>query len=177
MTTATKEMQSGISSTADAAAGSVRVVADIAASPEAVFHALTDPKEIVQWWGQADMYRTREYKSDLLPGGKWKGWMESAAGAAKMTDADAPEMTVEGEYITVDPPRLLEYTWSPSWDGFVVTRVRCEIEPTSSGSRVTLTHTGFGDRANAATGHSEGWVRALGWLSQHLQSRQGSATK
>ncbi len=178
MTTTANGTQDGITSTADAATGSIRVVADIAASPEAVFRALTDPKEILQWWGgQGGMYQPRDWESDLRPGGKWKGWLESKGDASKMTDVDAPGMTVEGEYITVDPPRLLEYTWSPTWDGLIVTRVRCEIEPTSFGSRITLTHTGFGDREGAMGGHKEGWLRGLRGLSVHLQSRQGFRTK
>ena len=43
----------------------------IAAPPERVFQAITDPKQMPQWWGQQGMYRITEWTADLRPGGKW----------------------------------------------------------------------------------------------------------
>ena len=43
----------------------------IAAPPERVFQAITDPHQMPQWWGQSTMYRVTECKADLRPGGKW----------------------------------------------------------------------------------------------------------
>jgi hypothetical protein len=43
----------------------------VAAPPERVFQALTDPGQMPRWWGQAGMYRITECKADLRPGGKW----------------------------------------------------------------------------------------------------------
>ncbi|MBA3672299.1 MAG: SRPBCC domain-containing protein, partial [Gemmatimonadaceae bacterium] len=74
--------------------------------------------------------------------------------------------------ITVDPPRLLEYTWSPSWDDFAVTKVRCEITPTATGSRLTILHSGFEGKAKMATDHGDGWVRVLGWLSDYVYGKR-----
>ncbi len=45
----------------------------IAAPPDRVFQALTDPKQMSQWWGQKGLYRMMEHKADLRPGGKWSG--------------------------------------------------------------------------------------------------------
>jgi len=42
----------------------------IAAPPDRVFQALTDPKQMSQWWGQKGLYRMMEHKADLRPGGK-----------------------------------------------------------------------------------------------------------
>ncbi len=39
---------------ADVQAGLVRATVDIAAPPEAVFRALTEPGELARWWGSAD---------------------------------------------------------------------------------------------------------------------------
>jgi uncharacterized protein YndB with AHSA1/START domain len=70
MTAATQDLSSvGIRATADAENGTVHVVADIAAKPEAVFRALTDPDEIVKWWGADGVYRTDRFEADLRPGG------------------------------------------------------------------------------------------------------------
>lgn len=172
MTTATQEFSGlGVNATADTEKGLVKVVADIAAPPEAVFRALTDPAELAQWWGAEGVYRTERWEVDLRPGGKWVSHIAMPEGAPKMTDRDEPQQEVRGEYITVDPPRLLEYTWSPSWDGFAVTTVRCEIEPTARGSRLTLVHSGFGDRAKMASDHAAGWVRVLGWFVRWAEER------
>ena len=44
---------------------------DIAVSPERVFQALLDPKQVVQGWGQEGVYRCKEFHSDLHAGGRW----------------------------------------------------------------------------------------------------------
>ena len=36
------------------------------------------------------------------------------------------------------------------------------------GTRVLVTHTGFGDRATAAEGTGKGWKRVLEWLGEHV---------
>jgi uncharacterized protein YndB with AHSA1/START domain len=110
---------------------------EIAAPPEEVFRALTDPRELEEWWGSGDGYRTREWEVDARPGGEWR---------VRTTDGEGNEATVEGEYLVVDPPRRLEYTWRTSRDGFAPTRVRYDLAPAEvdgvDGTRVTVTHTG-----------------------------------
>lgn len=169
MTVTTEGPTSAITSSADAESGTVTVVADIAAPPERVFHALTDPAEVPKWWGADGVYRTERWESDLRPGGKWKSYIAAPEGT-EMSDPRTPEpQTVGGEYITVDPPRVLEFTWAPSWDDFKSTTVRYHIEPTATGSRLTVTHSGFAGRAEMGTAHAEGWVRVLGWLSSYVR--------
>ena len=36
----------------------------IAAPPERVFQAITDPKQMPLWWGQQGLYRVTEWKAD-----------------------------------------------------------------------------------------------------------------
>lgn len=173
MTATTQEsVGTGVHATADTEKGTVNVTADIAAPPEKVFRALTDPVELAKWWGAEGVYRTERWEVDLRPGGKWVSHIASPEGAPKMTDRDEPQQEVRGEYITIDPPRLLEYTWSPSWDNFAVTKVRCEITPTATGSRLTIVHSGFEGKAKMATDHGEGWVRVLGWLSDYTAGKK-----
>ena len=82
MTAATQDLSSaGVRATADAEKGTVNVVADIAAKPEAVFRALTDPAEVVKWWGAEGVYRTDRFESDLRPGGKWKSYIAAPEGS------------------------------------------------------------------------------------------------
>ena len=148
---------SPVSVTADKEKGTVNASVDINASPERVFRALTT-SEMSEWWGQEGMYRTHEYEIDLRPGGKW---------GCTATGVDGAKQTVGGEYITIDPPKLIEYTWVPSWDNFATSRVRIEIEPKGKGSHVTVIHTGFADRPDMVEPHGEGWTRVLGWLAAY----------
>jgi uncharacterized protein YndB with AHSA1/START domain len=62
----------------------------IAAPPERVFQAITDPDQATQWWGQQGVYRVTEWKGDLRPGSKW-----SSAGVG----ADGTSFRVDGEYL------------------------------------------------------------------------------
>jgi uncharacterized protein YndB with AHSA1/START domain len=150
-----------ISVTADTKKGVIRGTAEINAPPERVFRALTT-EEMADWWGHDGVYRTSDYKIDLRPGGRW---------SCKAIGGDGSESTVGGEYITIDPPRLLEYTWEPSWDNFAVSKVRIEITPMGAGSRVSILHTGFEGREQMATNHSEGWARVFGWLAEYLAAK------
>ena len=70
----------------------------IAAPPERVFQAITDPSQMPKWWGQQGMYRVTECTGDLRPGGKW-----SSTGVG----ADGTPFRVDGEYLEIAPPRLL----------------------------------------------------------------------
>jgi uncharacterized protein YndB with AHSA1/START domain len=79
------------------------------------------------------------------------------------------ESTVDGEYIEVDPPKRLVYTWRPSWDDYAVTTVQYDLQPTATGTRLLVTHTGFGDRAMAAAGTGEGWKRVLEWMGDYVE--------
>lgn len=125
-----------------------------------------DASELAAWWGSDDMYRTSDWKLDLRSGGKW---------SARAQGADGTAMTLDGEFLEVDPPRRLVFTWRPSWDGYAVTTVRYDLEPTAAGTRVRVTHSGFGDRDMAAAGTGEGWKRVLEWLAGHCNERLSKA--
>jgi len=140
----------------------------IAAPPARVFEAITDPEQTARWWGQSDLYRITEWKGDVRPGGKW-----SSVGVG----ADGTAFRVEGEYLEVDPPRLLVHTWIGSYGGSLKTIVRWELEPTDihglhpggprkagTGTLVRVSQEGFAGAPAAASGHAEGWKRVLGWL-------------
>jgi uncharacterized protein YndB with AHSA1/START domain len=142
-------------------AGVVKAEIELAATPERVFHSLTDAAELAAWWGSDDMYRTYDWVIDLRAGGKW---------SARARGNDGMESTVDGEYLEVDPPRRLVYTWRPSWDDYAVTTVQYDLVPTAVGTRLLVTHTGFGDRAMAATGTGEGWKRVLEWLATSIDA-------
>jgi len=145
----------------------------IAAPPDRVFQALTDPKQMSQWWGQKGLYRVMEHKADLRPGGKWSGTGVSA---------DGKPFQVDGEYLEIEPPRLLVYTWNPSFAHLLKTTVRCELEPrdvhglqhsgphrVGTGTLVKIRQEGFAGNLEQAQGHSRGWTLVLGWMQAYVE--------
>ena len=150
----------------------VNVEIFIEAPPERVFQAITDPQRVPQWWGQKNLYRVTSYQADVRPGGKWR---------SDGVGADGKTFYVEGEYLEVDPPRLLVYTWNSSYDPGPQTTVRWELEPKGvhrlagnaplkigGGTLVRIRHSGFAGNAASAEAHGGGWVRVLGWMEAYV---------
>jgi uncharacterized protein YndB with AHSA1/START domain len=160
----TRSPSAAASTRFDDRTGTVHAVVEIAAPPERVFQALTDPRELEAWWGSDDWYRSHDWVVDPRPGGQWSVRTTSATGG--------PGSTVRGEYIVVDSPRVLEYTWRASWDDFSPTTIRFVLEPAVvdgvAGTRLIMTHTGFADPASAAQSYTPGWSMVLGWLAAYV---------
>lgn len=130
----------------------------IAAPPERVFQALVDPQQVLQWWGQQGVYRSTHFQSDLRPGGKWR---------TVGVNADGRNFEASGEYLEIDPPHLLVYSWVASWTGDAKTTVRWELHPDKEGTLVRLRHYGLAAYPELAKSYS-GWPRMLGWLEAFL---------
>ena len=134
---------------------------EVAAPPERVYAALTDPAELAAWWGSGEEYRTFEWESDLRVCGK-----RHCKAQNKMTGLMS---TVKGEYLEIDPPRVLAFAWEPSWEKVHPTVVRIELAAIASGTRVLLTHSGWGEAKQARSSHEKGWPRVLGFLEAYFQ--------
>ena len=159
------------------------VVAEIfiAAPPARVFEAIGDPKQSAQWWGQKGTYRILESRADVRKGGRWL-----SRGAAP----DGTEFRVEGEYLEVDPPRLLVHTWKPSYSNYSETVVRWELEPrevhglhhagpqkVGTGTLLRIRHSGFAGDVEQASRHGEGWKRVLGWAQAFVERGETVETR
>ncbi len=143
---------------ADLSGGLILATVDIEAPPERVFKALSSD-EIVQWWGDSSMYHTTAWSADLRVGGAWRADGKAADGSA---------YSVSGEYLEVESPKRLVQTWKPDRAPGPATRVSYILEPIGTGTRVTVRHEGFSDRA-ACESHTAGWERVLQWLSTYSQ--------
>src|SRR6266704_3475936 len=121
--------------------------------------ALVDPRQVLQWWGQQGVYRATEFQTDLRPGGKWR-----TAGV----NAEGRNFEASGEYLEIDPPRLLVYSWVASWTGEAKTTVRWELHPDKKGTLVRLRHYGLAAHPELVKSYS-GWPRMLGWLQALLE--------
>lgn len=137
----------------------INATIEIAATPDRVFRAISSP-EVAEWWGSPDLYRVEKWVGDVRVGGTWQADTVSAQGG--------PAMIVRGTFLVVDPPRVLEHTWEPSWDNWAKTTVRYELSPTATGTLVRVRHSGFTE-AESAKNHGNGWIRVLEWLDAHFK--------
>jgi uncharacterized protein YndB with AHSA1/START domain len=128
----------------------------IAAPRERIFQALTDPAQAAQWWGRKDQYYFNRFNMDVRVGGKW-----SMSG----TSSKLGDLSVHGEFLEIDPPRRLAYSWISSWMP-AVTKVLWELDSKDkdNGTLVRLTHSGFAGDSNQTQGHSHGWALVFTWL-------------
>jgi uncharacterized protein YndB with AHSA1/START domain len=152
----------------------------IAAPPERVFQAISEPEQLSRWWGESGLYRVTERTADIRPGGKW-----FCAGKG----ADGKEFSVEGEYLEVDPPRRLVHTWIPSYEGRHRTTVYWDLQPqplhglhpngpkkAGMGTLVKLRHEGFATPQSACS-HGDGWKRVFGWLIAYVENGETVDTR
>lgn len=131
----------------------------IAATAERVFAALSEPSQRIQWWGVKGKFEVSHMESDLRPGGAWR-----------MTGLAMGEIpfTIQGTYQSVEPPKVLEFTWLKD-DETPETLVRFDLEENKDGTLVRLTHSGFTD--TEAHGRYQGWPWILSMLQAHVQSQ------
>ena len=132
----------------------------IGAPPERVFTTLTNPAQRSLWWGKQGMYRITRSEADLRPGGKW---------LAHGLGDDGKTFKVEGEYIEIDPPRTLVFTWIADWTQGVPSVVRWDLVATSRGTLVKLRHSGLAAYPEAAKSYSQGWPQVLGWMQAYIE--------
>jgi uncharacterized protein YndB with AHSA1/START domain len=125
---------------------SVQIEVRVKASPETVFSYFTDPEKYRVWKGiAADL--------DPRPGGRYRVDMVRQNG-------------VRGEYVVVDPPRRLVFTWG--WEADVElprgikevppgsTTVEVVLIPDGDDTIVRLRHSDL-PTDGAATAHTWGW--------------------
>ena len=112
----------------------------IKASAERIFEALTDPAQRARWWGLKGRFETDHMESDLRPRGRWT--MSGIGMGGKPFE-------IHGVYTTIERPRVLAFTWLPSWDDTATeTLVRFDLEERAGITTVRLTHSGFASQAS-----------------------------
>ena len=139
----------------------------IAAPRERIFQALTDPAQASKWWGRKDHYYFTHFDMDVRPGGKWS----TTGTSQKMGD-----INVHGEFLEVDPPSRLAYTWVSNWME-ARTKVLWELDSQSNGTMVKLTHSGFAGSDDQAKGHSFGWTLVFTWLQAFVEKGETVETR
>ncbi len=121
----------------------------IAAPPEVVFPYFTDPQLMVTWIGErADL--------DARPGG--------------MFAVDVGGAAARGNYIAVEPPHRVVFTWGIPEDATMPpgsSTVEVELVADGTDTIVNLTHRDL--PPDREPSHLEGWERCLGTLVATLR--------
>jgi len=128
----------------DATTESTSVVREIQidASPETVWELLTDQNETTRWMGQAA-------ELDLRPGGLYRVEV-------------IPGNTARGEFVEIDAPHRLVYTWGWESGGSAdslpagSSTIEFRLEPQGAGTLLHFKHTGL-PIPECAASHTNGW--------------------
>ncbi|ANM30276.1 hypothetical protein ABI59_12820 [Acidobacteria bacterium Mor1] len=99
---------------------------EVAATPEAVWETFTRTDEPQPHYFDAVL------QAEMHPGGRWRF----------VTD-DLQRLLADGVVLAVDPPRRFQQTFRAADLEEAPSRITVELEPTATGSRVTLTHDRF----------------------------------
>jgi uncharacterized protein YndB with AHSA1/START domain len=118
----------------------------IAARPEIVFQYFADSERMARWMGPASL--------DAQPGGA-------------LQIAVAGIHQASGQFVEVDPPRRLVFTWGWADPAYGVppgaSRVEVDLRPEGDATIVRLRHTGLGP--DTVGDHAHGWQHYLDRLT------------
>jgi uncharacterized protein YndB with AHSA1/START domain len=139
---------------------------DINAPADKVFQALTDPKQLMQWWN-SDECTTEFFEMDARRGGRWRFGTRNS----KLNVNGVSRFFCQGEVLEYDPPRLLAYTWIANWhdDKTRRTIVRWELTPSKDGTHVKVAHSGLAHEAVARKDYSGGWPGVVEMLKKFVE--------
>jgi uncharacterized protein YndB with AHSA1/START domain len=125
----------------------------IAARPETIFPFLVDPDKMVLWQGISA-------RLDPRPGGTYY---------CNITGRDI----ASGEFVSVEPPHRVVYTFGWEGDGTLVPAGSSTVEITltadGAGTILRLRHSGL--PAEAQESHGEGWTHYLQRLADRGEGR------
>jgi uncharacterized protein YndB with AHSA1/START domain len=130
-------------------------------APEKVWRAWTDPEALKRWWAPRPGDRVSLCELDVRVGGRFR---------IVFGPADGEQNECAGEYLEVEEPRRLVFTWHwPRSTPERVSRVAITFLPVAGGTELAFRHDRFHDQA-AADNHKRGWTAALGKLDEYIQS-------
>ncbi|HYL38985.1 MAG TPA: SRPBCC domain-containing protein [Bryobacteraceae bacterium] len=133
----------------------------IPARREEVFAAWTDPESIRHWMCPGDV-QTATAELDVRVGGKFRLVMKSPQ----------RDYVHSGEYLAVEPPAKLAFTWSLGENEPPLTRVTVELADAGESCELTLTHQRFAD-SETARRYSGGWDQIGQKLAEYFEQRSG----
>ena len=137
----------------------VRVQRTLSATPERVFDAWLDPEALAQFMRPGDKMGC-DAVNDPRVGGKFSITMLGDGGSI---------YPHSGEYIALDRPRKLVFTWHSKATAMAKTEVTVDLKPMPGGkTELTLTHVGIPQ--DEMENHNGGWTAILALLDGVLKS-------
>jgi uncharacterized protein YndB with AHSA1/START domain len=126
---------------------------------ERVFAACIDPEQLAQWWGPAG-FTSSEVELEARAGGPYR---------IRMQPPDGDAFHLRGEFVEVDPPRRLAYTfdWEEPDPDDRQTVVTLTFLDHREGTRLILDQGPFATEARRAL-HETGWTETLERLERYL---------
>jgi uncharacterized protein YndB with AHSA1/START domain len=73
----------------------------------------------------------------------------------------------DGEYLVIDPPRRLSFTWHSRSTEQQRTVVTIDFLPRGDSTEVVLVHEGFATEA-LRKDHEAGWTEIVAWLEERI---------
>jgi uncharacterized protein YndB with AHSA1/START domain len=141
---------------AEASPVTVIVSHTYAATPERAFDAWLDPDSARKWLFATPTGQMVRVDIDARVGGKF----------VLVDRRDGEDVEHVGDYLQIDRPRRLVFSFAVPKYSEVVTRVTIDIAPTTAGCEVTLTHDGV--LPEWASGARSGWTGILEGLERTL---------
>jgi uncharacterized protein YndB with AHSA1/START domain len=130
---------------------SVERTISIAAFPETVWEFLVDPQKVMRWMGT-------DPELDTRPGGAYRNVV-------------IPGHIARGEFVEIDPPHRLVFTWGWERSGddppavpSGSSTIEIELTPEGDGTSLHFLHRDL-PNADAATSHAQGWDHYLARLA------------
>lgn len=131
----------------------------IAATPERLFAAWTEPTELRHWWGPEGVTCV-DPQVDLRVGGRYRIGNRLPDGSI---------LWIVGEFEVVERPHRLIYTWRLEGGPERIERVTVRFEERGTATDVIVTHTGIATEA-LRDQHKHGWVGCLDGLARYSDS-------
>ena len=128
------------------------------APPERVFDAWLDPEKARYWFGPG-MGEVVRVEIHARVGGFF-----SIVQRRNGMDVDH-----RGEFLKIDRPRQLIFTWGVPQDSPDTARVVIDVMPAGLGTELTLSHELHPDWAHQATQSEEAWIRMLEAMDETLK--------
>jgi uncharacterized protein YndB with AHSA1/START domain len=135
----------------------------IAATPERLFDAWTRAVELRQWWGPQNV-KCVAAEVDLKVGGAYR---------IANQFPDGRILWISGEFLSIERPHRLEYTWRAGSADAPVERVSVRFVASGAQTEVIVTHAYIADEPTR-TRHEQGWHGCLAGLSDYLQPLSGA---
>ena len=146
----------------DAVGLTLRLNRVLPAARERVWGACTEPHELARWWGPHG-FTTPHVDLDLRVGGRYRFAMQPP---------DGEVFHLTGEFLRVDRPSLLEYTfrWDPPDPADRETIATVSLEDLGDSTRFRLQQVGFATEERHVV-HESGWTDSLERLQDFVSSQ------